>query len=46
MKPFFKDIPNFWANLVDGPNKFWAILSQTISNHSDVSLTPTDGAEF
>ena len=26
MKPFFNDISNFWANLVDLPNKFWGKL--------------------
>ena len=23
MKPFFNNIPNFWANWADWPNKFW-----------------------
>ena len=26
-KPFFNDIPNFWANWADRPNKFWGIWS-------------------
>ena len=33
MKPFFNDVPNFWANWADRPNKFWGIFGQTISPH-------------
>ena len=33
MMPFFNNIPNFWANWADRPNKFWGIFSQTISPH-------------
>ena len=32
MKPFFNNIPNFWAKLADRPNKLWDIWG-TITTH-------------
>ena len=36
MKPYSNDIPNFWANWADQPNKFWynwGIFGKTKSPH-------------
>ena len=33
MKPFFWDIPTFWANWADRANKFWGIFGRNISPH-------------
>ena len=33
MKPFFIEIPNFWAGADKLGSKFWGIFSQTIISH-------------